>query len=70
MLDAESLSSVRAADFKGRDVWLFDEGVLNYEHLSHARAVVDCFAPFGFVSFPQLFVIRVRCRVPNFVASG
>lgn len=53
LLDAESLSGIRAADFKGKDVWLFDEGVLNYEHLSHDRMVIDYLVPFEFVSFPQ-----------------
>lgn len=53
LLDAESLSGIKTADFKGKDVWLFDEDVLNYEHLSHDRAAVDCLTPFEFVSFSQ-----------------
>jgi len=53
LLDAESLSSISAEDFKDRDVWLFDKGVVNYEHLSHGSMVVGCLAPFEFVSFPQ-----------------
>ncbi len=53
LLDAESLSGINASDFKDRDVWLFDEGVLHYEHLSHDCMATDCLAPFEFVSFPQ-----------------